>query len=155
MNSITIVDYLPKYQGYFENLNKHWIEKYFEMESTDQFILTHPEEAILKPGGAILMALFDEIVAGTVALKKLDEITFEFAKMAVDEHFQKKGIAEALSNASFKKAKQLGGKKIVLYTNNILKPAINLYEKIGFKHVSGNNHKQYARANIKMMIELS
>jgi len=32
--------------------------------------MTNPEEAILKPGGAILMALYNETVAGTVALRK-------------------------------------------------------------------------------------
>ena len=50
MNLITIVDYQPEYQLYFEKLNRYWIEKYFEMEEVDEFVLTHPEEAILTPG---------------------------------------------------------------------------------------------------------
>ncbi len=154
MDTITIVDYLPEHQFYFESLNRHWIEKYFEMEVPDKLILTKPEDVILKTGGAILMALFNGTIAGTVALIKSDDTTFEFAKMAVDERFQRKGIAEALSYASFEKAKQLGAKIIVLYSNKILEPAIHLYEKIGFKHVPGNNNKEYARADIKMMIEL-
>jgi len=124
------------------------------MESLDEFILTQPEEAILKPGGAILMALYNETVAGTVALIKVNAKTFEFAKMAVDEQFQRKGIAEALSYASFNKAKELGAETIILYTNSILKPAIRLYEKVGFKHVPGNNNEEYKRADLKMTIEL-
>src|SRR6478752_4931163 len=102
--TITIVDYKPEHQQYFEKFNRHWIEKYFEMEPLDEFVLTQPEEAIIKPGGAILMALYNGEVAGTVALRKLEGGVYEFTKMAVDENFQRKGIAEALSYASFKKA---------------------------------------------------
>ncbi len=100
------------------------------------------------------MALFNETFAGTVALIKSGDATFEFAKMAVDGRFQRKAIGEALGYASFKKAKQLGAERIVLYINQILQPAIHLYEKIGFIDVPGNNTEEYARADIKMEIEL-
>ncbi len=108
MDSIQIVNYQPKYQTHFEKLNRQWIEEYFEMEPLDEFVLTHPEDAILKNGGAILMAIYNEEVAGTVALRKLNEVTFEFTKMAVDKNLRRKGIGEELSYASFQKAWNLG-----------------------------------------------
>ena len=154
MSSIKIIDYQPQHQPYFEKFNRHWIEKYFEMEELDEIILTDPDAAIIKPGGAILMGLYDGTLAGTVALRKIDDTTFEFTKMGVEEHFQRKGIAEALSYASFEKAKQLSAKSVILYTNSILQPAIRLYEKIGFKHVPGRND-EYKRADVKMIIEFS
>ena len=88
MNKIIIVEYNASHQPYFEKFNRQWIEKYFMMEPLDEFVLTNPEEAILKPGGAILMAEYDGEIAGTVALRKLDADTFEFTKMAVDEQFR-------------------------------------------------------------------
>ncbi|MEP6947981.1 MAG: GNAT family N-acetyltransferase [Ginsengibacter sp.] len=153
MSPVTIVDYQPKYQPYFEKLNRNWIEKYFEMEEVDEFVLTHPEEAILKPGGTILMALYKGTVAGTVALRKINDTTYEFTKMTVDENFRRKGIAEALSYASFKKAKDLGADEVILYSNSILSPAISLYEKLGFKHVPVGIG-EYKRSDVKMVIEI-
>jgi len=153
MNSISVIEYQSHHQPYFEQFNRYWIEKYFEMEDLDEFILCHPDEAILHSGGAILMGLYNNQLAGTAALRKVDEATFEFTKMSVDERFQRKGIAEALCYASFDKAKSFGAKSVILYTNNILQPAIHLYEKVGFKHVAGSN-KEYKRADVKMVFDL-
>lgn len=154
MNRIRIIDYRPEHQPFFEQFNRNWIEKYFVMEPVDEFVLTNPGEALLKPGGAILMATCDGEIAGTVALRKVDDTTFEFTKMAVDEKFRRRGIAEALSLASFKMAKQLGAETVILYSNSILTGAIRLYEKIGFKHIPVNN-TEYKRSDVKMKIEIS
>jgi ribosomal protein S18 acetylase RimI-like enzyme len=153
MSSVKIIDYRPEHQPYFEKFNRQWIEKYFFMEPVDEFVLTDPEEALLKPGGAILMATCDGTIAGTVALRKVDEKTFEFTKMAVDEKFRRKGIAEAISYASFKKAKELGATTVILYSNSILTPAIRLYEKLGFKHIPVGN-TEYKRSDVKMKIDV-
>src|SRR5215210_5786643 len=111
---ISIVEYEPRYKPYFESLNRTWIEKHFQIEPRDEYVLTNPEEAILQKGGSILFALYnDVVVAGVVALMKIDRDTYEFAKMGVDENFRRRGIAEALSYAAFKKAKVLEGKKVV------------------------------------------
>ena len=151
---INIVEYQPHHQQYFEQLNRYWIEKYFVMEPVDEFVLTNPEEALLKTGGAILMAEYDGEIAGTVALRKVDNTVYEFTKMAVDNKFQRKGIAEALSYASFKKAKELGADKVMLYSNSILTPAIRLYEKLGFKHLPVGS-TGYQRSDVKMEISVS
>lgn len=153
MNQLEIVDFLPEHQPYFEKLNRDWIEEHYDIEPRDLFVLQKPEEAILKPGGAILMALFDGQVAGTVALKKLDGLTFEFTKMAVDPAFRRKGIAEALSYASFDKARALGASTVILYSNTLQAAAIKLYEKLGFQHLPVEPGV-YKRANVKMKIDL-
>lgn len=151
--SIQIVDYKPEHQPYFEQFNKAWIEKYFWLEDLDRYVLENPDEAIIQPGGAILMAVYEGAVAGTVALKKVNEDIYEFTKMAVDESFRRKGIAEALSYAAFEKARRLGGKKVILYSQTGLEAAILLYRKLGFKEVPLGD-VLYKRANIKMEIEL-
>ncbi|RTL59056.1 MAG: GNAT family N-acetyltransferase [Sphingobacteriales bacterium] len=153
MNKVKIMDYQPEHQHYFEFFNRRWIEKYFEMEAMDEYVLTNPQEAIIERGGAILMATYEGHLAGTVALIKMDDTTYEFAKMAVHENFQRKGIAEALSYAAFKKAYESGAGKIILYTNSILKPAIRLYGKLGFQH-EAVEHAGYKRANVKMGITM-
>lgn len=153
MNNISIVNFEKEHQPYFEKFNRQWIEAWFTMEPLDEWVLTNPEEAILKDGGEILMALYDGTLAGTAGLRKISETVFEFTKMAVDENFRRKGIAEALCYASFEKAKELGATKVLLYSNTKNAGAIKLYEKIGFKHLPVENGV-YARANVKMEIDL-
>lgn len=151
---IRIVDFEPAHQPYFEKLNRRWIEQYFEMEAIDEYVLTRPVEAIIETGGAILMALVDGVPAGTVALRKMDDHSFEFTKMAVDENFRRRGIAEALSYASFEKARELGADTVILYSSSRLQPALRLYEKIGFRHLPVEQ-AEYRRSDVKMMIELA
>jgi len=151
---ITINDYDPRYQPHFESLNRVWIEKYFRMEPRDEYVLTNPEEAIIQKGGTILIALYDGSVAGVVALIKIDNDTYEFSKMGVHEDFRRKGIAEALSYAAFKKVKALKGKKVILFSNTLLEGAILLYRKLGFTEVPLDNANEYERSNIKMEMEI-
>jgi ribosomal protein S18 acetylase RimI-like enzyme len=153
MELIKIVDYQPHHQPYFEAFNRAWIEKLFVMEPVDEWIITNPGKAILEPGGAILMAEYNGMVAGTVALRKVNDKTYEFAKMAVDENFRRLGIAEALSYSSFEKAKELGADTVILYSNTKNAEAVKLYEKIGFRHVPVEPGV-YERANVKMVIDV-
>ena len=155
MDKLEIIDYRPEHQRYFESLNRAWIEKYFWMEERDTYVLQNPEESILQKGGAVLMATFNGEVAGTVALKKVAEEVYEFTKMAVDERFRRRGIAEALSYASFDKARKLGAKKVILYSNRILTPAITMYHKLGFAEVPIEKDIVYKRSDIKMEIDLT
>ncbi len=154
MSPLKIVNFKPDHQPYFEKFNRNWIEKYFVMEPVDEYVLTNPEEALLKTGGAVLMAEYDGEVAGTVALRKVDDTTYEFTKMAVDHKFQRKGIAEALSYASFEKAKELGAVKVILFSNSILTPAIHLYKKLGFTQVP-IGIGEYKRSDVKMEIVIA
>src|SRR5690606_22257624 len=117
MNAIKVFDYQPEHQPYFEKFNRAWIESMFTMEPVDEWVVTNPDKAIVEPGGAILMASYEGNIAGTVGLRKVDEGVFEFTKMAVDENFRRRGIAEAISYASFRKAKDLGAEKVILYSN--------------------------------------
>lgn len=153
MSLITIVDYKPEYQPCFDSFNRLWISAMFEMEQIDEEVLAHPEEMIIKPGGAILMALYDGHVAGTAGLRKIDSVTFEFTKMAVAEEFRRKGIAEALCYACFKRAKEMGAASIILYTNSLQAAAVRLYEKVGFSYLA-LTPGVYKRTNIKMICHL-
>jgi ribosomal protein S18 acetylase RimI-like enzyme len=153
MSDIKIIDYKPEHQPYFEALNRVWIEKLFRMEPVDEWVLTNPDKAILNTGGAILMAEYNGAIAGTVGLRKVDDETYEFTKMAVDERYRRLGIAEAISYASFRKAKELGAKKVILYSNTKNAGAIKLYEKIGFQHIEVEKGV-YERANVKMIIDI-
>ena len=149
---LTILEYKPEHQPWFEKFNRDWIEKYFWMEPIDIAVLQNPDEHILKKGGSILMASCDKEIAGTVALKYVEPGVYEFTKMAVDEKFRGQHIGLLLSEAAIIKARNSGAYKIILYSNTVLVPAITMYRKLGFKEVPVD--AVYKRSDIKMELIL-
>jgi ribosomal protein S18 acetylase RimI-like enzyme len=148
MNELAIREYTSEHQPAFERLNRTWIEQHFVMEPIDFDILQNPDRHIISKGGSILMAKVGDAIAGTVALKYHGPGVYEFTKMAVDEKYRGLKIGHALADAAIRKAQQLGGKKIILYSHTKLVPAITLYKKIGFREVPVDG--PYKRSNIKM-----
>ncbi|MCZ4222881.1 GNAT family N-acetyltransferase [Pedobacter rhodius] len=153
---VEIVAYQPKYREAFKALNVEWISKYFTMEESDYKALDNPEGYILDKGGYIFFALYDGEPLGVCALIKMDdrEYDFELAKMAVSPKVQGKSIGFLLASAVIDKAKSLGAKKIYLESNTILKPAINLYYKLGFQKVE-DKPTPYTRCNIQIELVIN
>lgn len=79
---------------------------------------------------------------------------FEMAKMAVSPNAQGKNIGGLLGQAVVDAAKQLGASKLYLESNTILKPAISLYQKLGFQKIAGQA-TPYKRCNIQMELNLN
>lgn len=152
---VQIVPYEQKYQTAFRALNVEWISAYFEMEEADYKALDNPDEYILNKGGKIIVALYEDEPVGVCALIKMDRLgyDFEMAKMAVSPKAQGKNIGWLLGQAIINEAKEAGASKIYLESNTILKPAINLYYKLGFQKVAGHP-TPYKRANIQMELDL-
>ena len=71
--------------------------------------------------------------------------------MAVDDDYQGMGAGILLCNTAIEKAREMGAKKLVLYSHTSLAPAIGIYRKAGFEEVPVEEG-QYARADIKMEI---
>lgn len=149
--NVEIVAYQSQYREAFRDLNVEWISKYFEMEEADYKALDNAESYILNKGGKILVALYDDEPVGVCALIKMNhpEYDFEMAKMAVSPKAQGKNIGYLLGKAIIDSAREMGAKKIYLESNTILKPAINLYYKLGFEKVFGLE-TPYKRCNIQM-----
>ena len=148
-----IIDYKEEYQPNFEKLNKAWLNKYFSVEPIDEEVLSNPEEFILKQGGQILFMKHNGQIIGTVALKFVDDNTFELTKMAVDDKFQGLGAGKLLCNAAIKRAKNIGATSLILFSETSLAAAIHIYRKLGFKEIPIEKGK-YHRANIMMKLEL-
>ncbi|RWY49099.1 bifunctional helix-turn-helix transcriptional regulator/GNAT family N-acetyltransferase [Mucilaginibacter gilvus] len=152
-NDVRIVAYQPEHQQSFKQLNEEWITENFNMEETDHKSLDHPQEYILDKGGVILIALYKGEPVGTSALIKMDGGMYELAKMAVSPKAKGKGIGYLLGLACMEKARSIGAKTLYLESNTKLKPAINLYHKLGFKKTSGLP-SPYERCNIQMEMAL-
>ena len=151
-----IVEYQLQYKKTFYELNRKWIEQYWELEPHDIEVLENPEKYILEKGGHIFVALYNGFPVGVCALSPMPNESgydFELAKLAVNNSIQRKGIGRRLCEAVINKARELGGEKLFLESNTRLKPAIALYRKLGFKELP-EYHPAYARGNIQMELSL-
>jgi ribosomal protein S18 acetylase RimI-like enzyme len=155
--TFNIIEYESAHQVDFEQLHRTWFINHFhsDPEPIDEFVLTQPEKAILQHEGAILVAISDRELAGTIALKSMGGGTYELTKMAVQQAYRGKGLGRALCQAAIRKARSLGAKRIVLYTHNSLEVAIQLYVKMGFQKIplDSNTYSPF-RCDVKMELWL-
>jgi cysteine desulfurase/selenocysteine lyase len=151
---LTFLDYKPEYQPWFEKLNKAWLEEYFVVEPFDKWVLEQPDEAIIKQGGKIYFAASGSTIVGTVALRFIEDGVYELTKMAVDKTYHGGGAGQFLCRAAIDKARGLGAKRLVLWSNRVLENAIHIYHKLGFTEIpvlAGT----YGRADIMMEINFN
>lgn len=130
-----------------------WLEKYFVAEPYDVEVLSNPEKYILEKGGNIYFVAEDGIPKGAVALMNNEYGELELTKMGVDESAQGKGYGNLLIQHCIDKAKEMGGKDLILYSSTKLSPAIHLYKKFGFVEIPVEK-SEYARCDIKMIKSL-
>ncbi len=142
--------YKKELNKYFRDLNYEWIKKYFKVEKQDKKQLENPGKEIIEKGGIIFFAQYKDMIAGTAALLKKENNSYELAKMAVRDEVQGKQIGKKLGIAVIDKVKQLKCEKLYLETNAALTPAINLYKSIGFEEVEMNDPSKYERATFRM-----
>ncbi len=148
---LQLIDYQPQYQPYFEKFNKAWLEEFFEVEPLDKWVLENPGEAMLKQGGKIYFAALGDTIIGTVGLRFIEDGVFELTKMAVDKAYHGGGAGKFLCQAGIDKAREMGVKKLILFSSRVLKNAIHIYHKLGFTEIPVTPGT-YGRADIMMEI---
>ena len=154
LDSVEIFRYSSKYKESFKQLNYEWLEKYFNVEPEDERLLSDPDKYIIEKGGEIFFARDNGEIVGTCAAIKVDKKTYELAKMAVTKKSQGKQIGKKLALAVIGFAYSKGAKAIILETNHKLKPAIKLYESLGFKYLNFNADSKYERQTFQMRLDL-
>ena len=153
-HKVTFIRYRPELKPYFISLNLAWLEASFAVEPYDKEVLEQCEEKIIAPGGFIFFALQKEEVIGTFAYIKLEEGIYELAKMTLLKALRGKGIGNQMMAFSIQFAEQHHWKKLVLYSNRILKNSIHLYRKYGYEEVPLETNAPYLRGDIKMELQL-
>ena len=149
MPRIEIIPYTDALKEHIKTLNVEWLEKYFSVEPNDVISLSNPKEEILDKGGYIYYATVDGVVAGTVSLLRITNYEFELGKMAVSANYQGLGLGNIFMQHCIDEAQRLGIKKLILFSNTSLGPAIHLYRKYGFVEAAFEAG-HYKRSNIKM-----
>lgn len=116
------------------------------MEDEDREILYHAE-TFLKKGAMIFFAVEDDNVLATGMVIPFGNNVWEICKFATDEKHQGHGAGSAVFKSCMDYAIDHGAEKITLISNHILKPALHIYEKFGFKEVPVDRADEYARCD--------
>ncbi|WP_010227223.1 bifunctional helix-turn-helix transcriptional regulator/GNAT family N-acetyltransferase [Gillisia marina] len=156
-DKVSVVDYKPELKAYFFQLAGHWLIGILDgkLEAEDEFTLHNPDLAYLLKGGFVFFAIYKDKVVGCVALKRLDQNNFEFAKLFIHPNYRNLGIATKLIERCLSRCKENRASQLWLQTTLSLPQAHNLYYKLGFKDsVPPNEMKVLARTEKIMCIEL-
>jgi GNAT superfamily N-acetyltransferase len=154
-NPVEVVRFRSEFAHHFETLNREWIEQYFEIEDADLAVFADPFKEIVEPGGQIFFVIANGQAVGTCAAVRLNAHVFELAKMAVSSEARGRGYGDLLIQSVIDFAKQAGAERLILLSNTLLKPAIALYKKHGFKSVPITDAEDYKRVDIQMELILS
>jgi putative acetyltransferase len=156
VSQVTIREFQPGDEDAFRRLNEEWIERYFRIEPKETVVLADPRGTILDAGGRIFFAIVDGHAVGCCALRRISDTEFEVAKMAVTPGFQGAGIGRKLLHAVIEAGRDRGARRLYLETNHQLKPAIHVYESLGFRHLAPEEiiPSPYQRADVYMELML-
>lgn len=154
---VAIKEYSSKLKKHFDSLNREWLEEYFEVEKSDESVLTDPRNKIIKKGGRIFFAFLDDNIAGTCAVLKHAGDRYEIAKMAVAKKYRGQGVGKILLEKAVSEVKKLGAGELYLQTNSSLKAANKLYRSKGFEKIRHNpfGDDNYRRNTYAMKLTLS
>lgn len=150
---IRIVTYDPQYRASFKELNLDWINEHFKVEKKDLEQVENPEDC-LSGGGQIFFAVAKGGSVGTCALYKVGDSVFELAKMAVAHACRGRGLGDLLMREAEAWAESQGARRVIILSNTVLRPAINLYLKHGYLIEHQGPHPDYERCNIVLGKEL-
>ena len=88
--------------------------------------------AYKSPGGCILLARFNDLPVGCVALRKISEGICEMKRLYVQPQFREKGVGKILADSVIEEARRIGYRQMRLDTVPAMKSARALYESLGF-----------------------
>jgi len=152
-DEVQIVEYKPEHRQRFKEINEQWITRSYVMEEEDIKTVEDPEGYILKGGGKIYIALYKGHPVGTCAYLNMGDKVYEMIKMAVAENYRGLKIGKKIGEESVRAIKELGAKKIILFSNTKgSAAAIQLYHKLGFKEVPLGT-SEFIRADIRMEMD--
>jgi putative acetyltransferase len=102
-------------------------------ECTDSDLSNIQLSYIDKGGSFDVLVDENDNIQGTVGLYRINETTCEIRKMYLSSSLRGQGLGKKLLTHALSKAKELGYTRVELETASVLKEAIGLYKRYGFR----------------------
>lgn len=129
---LKIINYEQSHAADFKRIGEEWLNEYLQLKEPDTSLLNNPKDFILDQGGFIFMAEYKGEIVGTCSLIRKKSNRYELAKLGVLKNLKGLGIGRSLCQTVIEKARGLGIDKLYLESSQVLKPALQLYKKLGF-----------------------
>jgi len=154
MDTINILDYRPSLKEHFTDLVKPWLSGVLKgtLETEDEFTVHNPDQGYLLNGGFIFFAMQEDKCLGVVALKRLNDDSFEFAKLFVDPMARGLGIATKLIERCLVRCKENNAEQLWLQTTMSMPTAHKLYYKLGFDDKPAPSQMEVLNRTEKIMV---
>ena len=95
-----------------------------------------------------------EIVGSVMLVKKTDEVA-KLRLLLVEPKARGLGIGARLVNECVRFARQVGYRKITLWTNSVLTAARHIYERAGFRLVASEKRKSWSKDVVSEQWEMA
>ena len=92
------------------------------------------------PDGRLYLAYSDGVLAGSIAMRKIDDENCELKRMYIKPAFRRNGIAKRLVMRLIDDAREIGYRYMLLDTLPFLQTAIRMYQQIGFYEIGRYNN---------------
>lgn len=126
--------------------------EYLQLQNYDAE-LDHPDEKYGPPGGRLYLALWDGVLAGCIALRRIDAQRCEMKRLYVRPLYRGRGIGSLLVRRILADARAIGYRHMLLDTLPFLKRAIQMYQTLGFREIPIYNDSPMTSA-IYMLLDL-
>lgn len=104
-------------------------------QNFDQELATLPGD-YLPPDGRLLLATYEDKLAGCIALHKLEPAICEMKRLYLRPQFRGKRLGRALADQIIAEARHMGYQRMRLDTvEPVMKDAVAMYRKIGFREI--------------------
>lgn len=115
----------------------------FNFQGFDQELAGLPGK-YAPPSGRLLLAMDGQRAAGCVAVRELEAGIGEMKRLYVRPPFRRQGAGRQLAVATVVAAREIGYQRLRLDTLATLKPALALYESLGFQRIAPYYHNPIA-----------
>ena len=136
--SITIDTYSIINKGDMECIWVNWLKNSMGIlpQQEDLEEVRNPVKSYVEGGGAVFYANRNEECLGVVAVKKLNNMDYEFCKLVVIDKARGLGLGRKLVEKCIRFVKDEKGNSLYLQSFNKLEIALKMYKKMGFRDSS-------------------
>ena len=134
MDAVVVVDYKPGLNKHFHELAGPWLTEELngKLKEEDGIALPNPNEKHFTEGGFLFYAKYKEQIVGFVALKRLDDNTFEFSNLYIQPNYRNLRIENSLIERCISRCIENEANELWLQTSIRKTEAQLVYDALGF-----------------------